>query len=132
MVQSIEGRGKKEEFPSNCQVSISIWRKLIRSCNSDGVAHNHSSHNSLISNFLLSGAERSKDNFISYFLWRRERSKKTYLFSYFLAQKEAKTSTYPKSFPIWKNLTEEWQKPLILRPFWYRGTRDEISLSAGA
>ena len=28
--------------------------------------------------------------------------------------------------PIWKDLTEEWQRPLILRLFWYRGTRDEL------
>ena len=48
----------------------------------------------------------------SYLLWRKERSKET--------------STYPKSFPIWKDLTEEWQRPLILRLFWYRGTRDEL------
>jgi hypothetical protein len=30
-----------------------------------------------------------------------------------------------------RGLTEELQRPLILRPFWYRGTRDEF-LTAGA
>ena len=55
---------------------------------------------------------RKERSFIPYFLWRKERSKET--------------STYPKSFPIWKDLTEEWQRPLILRLFWYRGTRDEL------
>ena len=38
---------------------------------------------------------------LSYFLWRRERSKET--------------STYPKSFPIWKDLTENHGRPMIFR-----------------
>jgi hypothetical protein len=100
-----EVRREREEFPSNYQVSISIWRKLIRSCNSDGVAHNHSSHNSLISNFLLSGAERSKDNFISYFLWRRERSKET--------------STPSKASPVYgEDATQEIAETVDFLPFW--------------
>ena len=45
----------------------------------------------------------------------------------FGAKKEAKKHPPPtKPPPIWGVLTEEWQRPLILRPFWYRGTRDEF------
>ena len=56
----------------------------------------------------------------------------TYFLTFSGAEKEAKRHPPPtKPPPIWGVLTEEWQKPLILRPFWYRGTRDEF-LSAGA
>ena len=43
-----------------------------------------------------------------------------------LAQRKERkeTSTPTKSPPILGDLTEEWQRPLILRSFWYRGTRD--------
>jgi hypothetical protein len=70
---------------------------------------NHRNPSKYVTCSFLWHKERS---FIPYFLWRKERSKET--------------STYPKSFPIWKDLTEEWQRPLILRLFWYRGTRDEL------
>ena len=62
--------------------------------------------------FSLAQRKERKDNFVPYFLWRKERSKET--------------STPTKSPPILGDLTEEWQKPLILRSFWYRGTRDEF------
>ena len=60
------------------------------------------------------------------------RSKETF-FIHSLAQRtNQETSTPTKSPPILGDLTEKLQKPPAFRLFWYRGTRDEISLSAGA
>jgi hypothetical protein len=66
--------------------------------------------------------------------WRKEKNEKTTLFlTFFGAKKEAKkltiihslaqrtnqeTSTLTKPSPILEGLTEEWQRPLILRSFW--------------
>ena len=68
-----------------------------------------------------SGAE--KEAVLSYFLWRRERSKET--------------STYPKSFPIWKDLTENRGNRRFIRVLvWFAKPvpygRTMSSLSAGA
>ena len=56
--------------------------------------------------------KEAKTTYFSFILWRRERTKRH------------PPPTKPP--PIWGVLTEELQKPSILRPFWYRGTRDDF------
>ena len=51
-------------------------------------------------------------------------------FSYFLAQKEAKTSTPDQTYPLYgTGLTENRGNRRFIRAFWYRGTRDDISMA---